>query len=141
MERYEEAANSERRKQIMIQKVLMIGFAGALGTLARYGMAGAVQRLAGTSFPWGTVVVNIAGCFLAGLLWSLLDKKIHLDHGLRLALFIGFMGAFTTFSTFILETGHLVRQDAWLHAGANLMLQNVIGLCSLAVGLSLGKSV
>ncbi len=125
----------------MMQKVLMIGFAGALGTLARYGMAGAVQRLVGTSFPWGTVAVNIAGCFLAGLLWAVLDKKIHLDHGLRLALFIGFMGAFTTFSTFILETGHLVRQDAWLHAGANILLQNAIGLCSLAIGLTLGRGV
>ncbi len=122
-----------------MQKVLMIGFAGALGTLARYGMAGAVQRMVGTSFPWGTVAVNIAGCFLAGLFWAVLDKKIHLDHGLRLALFIGFMGAFTTFSTFILETGHLVRQDAWLHAGANILLQNAIGLCSLALGLTLGR--
>ena len=125
----------------MLQKVLLIGFAGALGTLARYGMAGMVQRLTGTGFPWGTVAVNIAGCFIAGLLWSLLDRKIHLDAGLQLALFIGFMGAFTTFSTFILETGHLMRQDAWLHAGANILLQNAIGLCSLAVGLGLGRTV
>jgi len=125
----------------MMQKMLIIGFAGAMGTLARYGMAGMVQRVVGTSFPWGTVAVNVAGCFLAGLLWSLLEKRIHLDPGLQLALFIGFMGAFTTFSTFILETGHLVRQDAWIHAGANLLLQNVIGLACLAGGLSLGKAI
>ncbi len=125
----------------MMQKVLLIGLAGALGTLARYGMAGAVQRMVGTSFPWGTVTVNIAGCFLAGLLWALLDKKIHLDPGLQLAIFIGFMGAFTTFSTYILETGHLLRQDAWLHAGINILLQNAVGLCSLAVGVALGRSV
>jgi CrcB protein len=124
----------------MTQKMLMIGFAGALGTLARYGMTGAVQRFAGAStFPWGTVVVNIAGCFIAGLLWSLLNGKIQLDAGLQLALFIGFMGAFTTFSTFILETGHLVSQDAWLHAGANVLLQNIIGLCSMGAGLMLGR--
>jgi len=124
----------------MTQKMLMIAFAGALGTLARYGMTGMVQRMAGTStFPWGTVAVNIAGCFIAGLLWSLLNGKIQLDPGLQLALFIGFMGAFTTFSTFILETGHLVRQDAWLHAGANVLLQNVIGLGSMAAGLMLGR--
>ena len=124
----------------MTQKMLMIAFAGALGTLARYGMSGMVQRLAGASaFPWGTVAVNIAGCFLAGLLWSLVNGKIQLDPGLQLALFIGFMGAFTTFSTFILETGHLVRQDAWLHAGANILVQNVIGMCSMAAGLALGR--
>ena len=58
----------------MLQKLALLALAGALGTLARYGLAGFVHKISGASFPWGTVVVNLTGCFLAGLLWSLFER-------------------------------------------------------------------
>ncbi len=123
----------------MLQRMLLLAGAGALGTLARYGLGGLVQRLAGGSFPWGTVVVNIAGCLLAGLVWSLAERRMPLDPVARLAIFVGFMGAFTTFSAFALETSHLLRHSGWSWALGNILLQNTIGLLAMSVGLTIGR--
>ena len=123
----------------MTQRMLLIGLAGALGTLARYGLSGVIQRLAGGNLPWGTIIVNIVGCFLFGLVWTLADERLMIDAETRLVVLGGFMGAFTTFSTFIFDTGGFVREAQWLLAGGNLLLQTASGLAFLFIGHTAGR--
>ncbi len=125
----------------MLQKLTFLALAGALGTLSRYGLAGLVHRIDGVSFPWGTLAVNIAGCFLAGLLWALFENRWPVSGETRTLVLVGFMGAFTTFSAFILETGELMRAAEWMAAAANLALQNGLGFFALFTGMVLGKMV
>jgi len=125
----------------MLTKLLLLAGAGALGTLARYGLAGLVQQQAGTRFPWGTLTVNLLGCLLFGFLWGLMDQRLLLPPGWRAPLLIGFLGAFTTFSTWIFESGQFLQGGQWLAAGANLLLPPLVGLLSLALGLGLARLV
>ncbi len=124
----------------MAQRMLLIGLAGALGTLARYGLSDLIGRLAGGNLPWGTIIVNIVGCFLFGLVWTLADERLVIDTETRLVVLGGFMGAFTTFSTFIFDTGGFVREAQWLLAGGNILLQTASGLAFLFIGLSAGRA-
>ena len=126
---------------LVLQRLVWLALAGAVGTLARYGLAGVVHRLNGVSFPWGTVVVNLSGCFLAGLLWSLFENRWPVAGETRTLVMVGFMGAFTTFSSFILETGELVRAAEWIQAAVNLALQNGVGFAALFLGMALGSMV
>lgn len=119
--------------------MLLIGFAGALGTLARYGLGGLVQRIAGGHLPWGTLFVNVLGCFLFGLIWTLADERLVISEEARLVVLGGFMGAFTTFSTFIFDTGGFVREAQWLLATGNVAIQTVTGLAFLFMGISAGR--
>lgn len=123
----------------MLQRILLIGFAGALGTLARYGLGGLVQRIAGGNLPWGTLFVNVMGCFLFGLVWTLADERLVISEEARLVVLGGFMGAFTTFSTFIFDTGGFVRDAQWLLATGNVAIQTVTGLAFLFIGISAGR--
>lgn len=123
----------------MAWKLIGICLAGAAGTLARYLLAGLAQRIGGASFPWGTFAVNMVGCFLVGLLWALLIEKFMVSPAVRTVVFIGFMGAFTTFSAFALETGELLRTSNYLFAAANILGQNLLGLAMLFTGAALGK--
>jgi CrcB protein len=123
----------------MIQKILWLALAGALGTLARYGLTGFVHRINGASFPWGTMAVNLTGCFLAGLLWSLFENRWPVSGETRSIIFVGFIGAFTTFSALILETGELLRSAEWMYAAANMAMQNGLGFAALLAGAALGR--
>ncbi|NIA13840.1 MAG: chromosome condensation protein CrcB [Nitrospiraceae bacterium] len=123
----------------MFQKLLLLAAAGGLGTLSRYGLAGLVQRLAGAEFPWGTWVINVLGCFIAGALATLFENRINITPDTRIVIMVGFVGAFTTFSTFMLETGRLFNDAEWLRAFGNLALHNVIGLAALFAGLAVGR--
>jgi CrcB protein len=123
----------------MFQKILFLGLAGAAGTLARYGLAGFVQRSVAGEFPWGTAVVNIVGCFMAGFLWSVFEHHIAVSGQTRVIILIGFMGAFTTFSAFMLETGMLARDAEWFRAIGNIVLQNTAGAVALITGLTIGR--
>ncbi len=125
----------------MIHKMLFLALAGALGTLSRFGLAGFVHRFIGSSFPWGTLTVNITGCFMAGFLWSLFENRWPVSGETRTIILVGFMGAFTTFSTLILETSELMRSSEWMYAGMNLTIQNVIGFAALFAGAALGRMV
>jgi len=125
----------------MIQKLAWLALAGALGTLSRYGLAGLVQRLSGGSFPWGTLVVNLLGCFLAGLLWGMFEKRGVVTALPRTVLLVGFLGAFTTFSTMTLETTEMLRASELVYATANLTLQNGIGLAAIFAGTMLGRMI
>ncbi len=125
----------------MIQKLAWLALAGALGTVSRYGLAGLVQRLSGGSFPWGTLVVNLLGCFLAGLLWGMFEKRGVVTALPRTVLLVGFLGAFTTFSTMTLETTEMLRASELVYATANLTLQNGIGLAAIFAGTMLGRMI
>ena len=123
----------------MVQKLLLIALAGAVGTLARYGLQGMVQRISGASFPWGTAAVNVLGCFVAGVLWVLFENRWTGSSETRVLILVGFMGAFTTFSAFMLETGELCRDAQWLPAAANVMLQNGLGFVALFLGAGVAR--
>jgi fluoride exporter len=125
----------------MIQKLLCLALAGALGTVARYGLAGFVHRINGANFPWGTLVVNLTGCFLAGLLWALFENRWPVTGETRVLVLVGFMGAFTTFSALILETSELMRSAEWMVAAANVAMQNGLGFVALFTGSALGRMV
>jgi fluoride exporter len=123
----------------VFQKLLLIALAGALGTLARYGLGGLVQEHTGKVFPWGTVVVNLLGCLVFGIICSSLEERWSASGETRAILLIGFMGAFTTFSTFIFETNGLLSDGEWLPAIGYFTIHNVGGLVALIAGLALGR--
>jgi CrcB protein len=100
-----------------------------------------VHKFTGAAFPWGTVVVNLTGCFAAGLLWVLFENRWPVSGETRVLVLVGFMGAFTTFSAFILESGELVRSAQWMRAAANVALQNGLGFLALFAGATLGRLV
>ncbi len=122
-------------------KLLWIALAGALGTLTRYWMGGAVQRLADGSFPVGTFAINVSGCFAFGLFWALAVERFNVSGELRMIVLLGFMGAFTTFSSFLFETLELMKDSEWLLAALNMIGQNVVGLAGLFLGWTLGRMV
>jgi CrcB protein len=119
--------------------LLLLGLAGAAGTLARFGLYGLVQRLADTSFPIGTLAVNALGSFLFGIIWPLAEERLLISPDARRILLVGFMGAFTTFSTFAFETGQLAREAQWAAAIGNITAQNILGIGLFLLGLSLGR--
>jgi fluoride exporter len=122
-----------------MSKLAWLAGAGALGTLARYGVAGVVQRALGGAFPWGTLVVNAVGCLLFGLVWALAEERMVISGETRAILLVGFMGAFTTFSTFAFETSAMLRDAEWSFALANVLSQNVLGIVCFFAGLALGR--
>src|SRR5258708_12401776 len=87
-----------------VPRLLLIGLAGLLGTLGRYALSGIIARRFGETFPTGTLVVNIVGCFLAGFLFYLMQERFLVNDIVRTAIMIGFLGGFTTFSSFGLQT-------------------------------------
>ena len=123
----------------MVQQFVLLALAGGLGALARYGLAGVASRYYGPGFPWGTFLVNAAGCFLFGVVWSLAEERVMMDANTQAIVLTGFMGAFTTFSTFIFETGELIRTEQWLLAFGNLGGKLLAGLLFLFAGISVGR--
>jgi len=122
-----------------LQKLILIAAAGAAGTLARYFLGGLVQRLYGGAFPWGTFAVNMSGTFLFGFVWALAEERLVISGEARAIILVGFMGAFTTFSTFMFETGELLRDSEFALAFGNLALQNIVGVVFLILGLAAGR--
>ncbi len=125
----------------MLAKLALIALAGAAGTLARYGLSGLVHAHVEKLFPWGTVAVNLVGSLLFGVAWAATEDRLSIGPETRAVVLIGFMGAFTTFSTLMFETAMLLEDSEWLLAAANLALQNGVGLAALFAGLALGRLV
>ena len=125
----------------MATKLLLLASAGAFGTLARYFLGGAVQRLSGGAFPWGTFAVNMTGTLLFGLVWSLAEDRLVISSEARTIILVGFRGAFTTFSSFMFETGELMRDSQWALAFGNIALQNLTGILFLFIGFAIGRLI
>lgn len=123
----------------MFRTVLFIGAGGFLGTLARYFSIKLVHKTILTSFPLGTIVVNVAGCFLIGLFLGISEKGNLLSDDLRLFLTVGFCGGFTTFSTFTADGMLLIRDGQFFHVMFYLTLSVVLGLFFTYLGHALTK--
>ena len=120
---------------------LIIGIGGFLGACARYGVALWIGRRWGRSFPLGTFAINVTGSFLIGLLMTLMTERIIENPQWRLLLVVGFLGAYTTFSTFEYETGALLKDGEWLFAGLNVVLSVAAGFVALKLGEVIAKSI
>ena len=125
----------------MPTKLMWLAFAGGFGTLSRSALAGAVHRFTDGAFPWGTLAVNAVGCFMAGLFWALSEYHIQVSGEVRTIILIGFFGAFTTFSSFMLETAELARSAELFAALRNVLLQNLMGVLFVAAGILLVRSL
>jgi CrcB protein len=123
-----------------VRTAVAIAVTGALGALARYGVEGWISRRAG-SFPWGTFVVNISGSFLLGLLVTVLGERLTLAPWIRASVTIGFLGAYTTFSTLSLESYRLLEGRSYTLAGANLAGSLAAGVLALYGGVVLGRAL
>ena len=122
-----------------MRMVVAIGVAGALGALARYGLEGFVSRRTSGAFPWGTFVVNVSGAFALGLVITLALERWALAAWFRSALTIGFLGAYTTFSTLSFETYRLAEDRALGLAAANMLGSCAAGLAAVYLGIVLGR--
>ena len=120
-------------------QVLFIGAGGFLGAIARYLVDVWFVRTFGAAFPWGTIVVNATGSFVLGLLFALLVERSLVSADVRVPILVGFVGAYTTFSTYILDSWLLVEQGNWPLATVNLLGSIVIGLMALFAGMTLGR--
>lgn len=119
----------------------MIAAAGAAGTLARYFTGAAAQSLFGGGFPYGTLIVNMAGSFLFGLVYAVGGARTSLSPEIKTIILTGFMGAFTTFSTFAFDTQNLARVSGVVAAGANVAIQIAGGVALMLLGLALGAKI
>ena len=122
-------------------QVFYIGLFGALGCVSRYLVSGWVYTLAGRSLPYGTLAVNVVGSFLLGFLMEAGLRSTLLSPELRIGLTVGFMGGFTTFSTFSLETMRLFEEGSYWQAGSNIVLNVVVCLLFAALGIFLARQL
>lgn len=120
---------------------LLVGVGGFLGANARFVLARWVGALVDTRFPLGTLVVNVSGCFALGVLATFVLTRLvaHSDE-VRLAVGVGFLGAFTTFSTFGYETHALVEDGSWVAALLNVAASVVIGLLAVRAGIVVARA-
>lgn len=118
-------------------KWALIAVGGGFGSVLRYALHVGVQRAVGVAFPFGTLLVNVLGCALIGLLAGVVAAGVPLREEVRLALTVGVLGGFTTFSTFGLETFHLANDRQWHWAAANVVLSCGLGLAAVWLGYRL----
>ncbi len=119
--------------------ILIIGIGGFVGAITRYGLGLWIGQRWGRTFPLGTFVINVSGSFLIGLLMPLLTERFIMNPQWRLLLVVGFLGAYTTFSTFEYETGGLLRDSEYLYASLNIVLSVAVGFIALKLGEMLAK--
>ena len=124
-----------------MRTTLVIAAAGALGAASRHLLESFVNRHWGDAFPWGTFVVNVSGSFVLGALVGLFAHKLGVPMWLRAAATVGFLGAFTTFSTFTYETVRLADDSAYALALLNVVGMTILGLAAAAAGLLLGRAL
>ena len=121
--------------------LLFIGIGGFAGAIARYAVDGWVTALARASFPWGTLAVNLSGSLVIGFLFALASERAVLSPDLRGPIMIGFVGAYTTFSTLALESWRLLDDGAWVLAAANLGASLMLGVAAVMAGVAIGRAI
>ena len=120
-------------------KYLVIGAGGFAGAIARYAVAVWIGQRWGRGFPLGTFAINVSGSFLIGLLMYLMTEKLLVNPQWRLFLIVGFLGAYTTFSTFEYETGELIKDGEWMFAMLNVAGSVIAGFIALKTGEIIAK--
>ena len=120
---------------------LLVGLGGFIGANARFVVARLVGALVDTRFPLGTFAINVSGSFLLGVLGALATQKVTPNsESMRLALGVGFLGAFTTFSTFEFETHALIDDGSWLMATTNMFASLFVGLVAVRAGIVVART-
>jgi CrcB protein len=121
-------------------KLLYLMLGGAIGTVLRYWISGLPHKIYDGSFPWGTLVVNLVGSFLIGLFWGLLGRE-NISSNVRVFLFIGLFGSFTTFSTFAFESLNLIRDGNIKFAIINMLASNILGVLLVFAGFMISRMI
>ena len=124
-----------------MQNIIVIGLAGLAGTLARYWLSSVIDSRTGASFPFGTLVVNLIGCFIIGFLFYAFADEFVIHPAIRSAVFVGLLGGFTTFSSFGIQTFTLLENGQVLWAALNILLSNIGGLMLVWLGYILSRIV
>jgi CrcB protein len=122
-----------------MNRYVMIAVGGALGALARYQLSAFIQNRVPVGFPYGTFVVNLSGCLVMGVATALLTQRAIVHPNWRYLIPIGFIGAYTTFSTFELETFQALSEGSWMIATANVVASVVFGYVALWAGFVIGR--
>lgn len=130
-----------RRKDAVLTKYLMVGIGGFLGSIARYAVGSYVGSRFGSRFPYGTFLINISGSFIIGMLIAVLEARTALSPNWRYLLPIGFVGAYTTFSTFEYETFRIMQDGDVLVAALNIVLSVAVGFAAVWSGITAGRAV
>ena len=120
-------------------RVALIAIFSAIGTLARYGLQGVVQIRLGSTFPYGTLLVNLTGCFFLGLIGQFTMNRMVISPDWRVGIAVGFFGGYTTFSSFGWETAKLLEEGAWLRASAYVGASVAAGLLLSVAGIRLAN--
>ena len=129
-------------------RLLCVALGGGLGASARYVLGGLIQGRAGDAlqgtrlavFPWGTLAINLIGCFAIGLLWVLAEER-QMSPNLRMFIFVGILGGFTTFSSYALECFNLAGDRELALTLGNILASNVVGLGLVYVGAVAGRAL
>jgi CrcB protein len=124
-----------------MENFLAVGAGGFLGAITRYAVGLWIGQRWGRSFPMGTFVINVSGSFIIGLVMTLFTERLMVNPQWRLLIAVGFVGAYTTFSTFELETGNLLRDSEWMLAAMNVVLSVLAGFVALKIGEIIAKTV
>lgn len=117
-----------------MKSLLLVFLGGGLGAVSRFGLSSLISAKFETVFPWATFIVNVIGCFLIGIVFDVLEREL-IDSDFRLALMTGFLGGFTTFSTFGLETLKLLEARDTLQGIAYPLLSNFAGVAAVFAGI------
>jgi len=120
-------------------KIFLIALFGAIGTLARYGLQGVVQIRIGGTFPYGTLLINLSGCFLLGLIGQFTLNRMVISPDWRVAIAVGFFGGYTTFSSFGWETAKMLEDGEWLRASSYVGASVIAGLLLSIAGIRLAN--
>jgi fluoride exporter len=120
-------------------KLFLIALFGAIGTLARYGLQGLVQTRMGTTFPYGTLLINLTGCLLLGFIGQLTLNRMLISSELRIAIAVGLFGGYTTFSSFGWETAKMLEDGEWLRATTYVGASVIAGLLLSVAGIRLAN--
>jgi CrcB protein len=124
-----------------MNKYVMVGIGGFVGAIARFWLGGYISNRMGARFPYGTFVINCSGSFLIGLILTLLAERTHWNPNWRYLIPVGFIGAYTTFSTFEYETFRNVQDGDLLVAGLNVALSVVLGFVAVWLGVIAGRTI
>lgn len=123
-----------------MKQLLFVFIGGGFGALSRFALSGIINKKISVIFPFGTLAVNLLGCFLIGFFFDMFDRTI-VPTELRAFILMGFLGAFTTFSTFTLETVNLLRDGEISPALINIFVSNLAGVVLVFVGVVLSRAV